>query len=68
MYNVLSNRLKKCHSFEDKVFIVIEYLLRQSKPSIHLVSVVDEAKKYCYKTFDGTIGTVNKEFIHDLIN
>jgi len=59
---------KKCQSFEDKVFCSIEQLLRTSGHCGQLVSVVDEANKYCYKTFDGVIGTVDKTFIHDRIS
>lgn len=59
---------KKCKSLEDKVFIAIERLLRSSGHSCgHLVSVVAEANKYCYKTFSGEIGVVDQKFIHDLI-
>lgn len=49
-----------------QIFIAIETLLRSSGHyCAHLVSVVDEANKYCYKTFDGAIGVVDKDFIHD---
>lgn len=51
----------------DQIFKAIESLLRSSGHCGQLVSVVDEANKYCYKTFDGTIGTVDKLFIHDRI-
>lgn len=50
-----------------QIFQAIESLLRTSGHCPHLVSVVDEANKYCYKTFDGKIGTVDKAFIHDRI-
>lgn len=51
-----------------QIFTAIETLLRSSGLYCHhLVSVVDEANKYCYKTFDGVIGVVDKEFIHDRI-
>ena len=56
-----------CQSFDDKVFLSIESLLRSSGHCGQLVSVVDEANKYCYKTLDGKIGTVDKSFIHDRI-
>lgn len=49
-------------SEEDKVFMAIERLLNR-----HIVSVNDEASKYCYKTVSGEIGTVGKEFIQDRI-
>jgi hypothetical protein len=56
-------------TFEDKVLLAIERLLLTSMyPSFNVVSVVDEANKYCYKTVDGTIGTVDKNFIHDRVN
>lgn len=42
-----------------QIFIAIESLLRISGHCPHLVSVVTEAHKYCYKTFDGAIGTVD---------
>jgi hypothetical protein len=49
-----------------QIFVAIETLLRASGCNCHhLVSVVDEANKYCYKTFDGKIGVVDKSFIHD---
>lgn len=49
--------------FEDRVFLAIEFLLRAP-----IVSVVDEANKYCYKTWQGEIGVVDKEFIDDRVN
>lgn len=66
-YNISANSGKKCQSLEDKVFVSIEQLLRHSGYCGQLVSVADEANKYCYKTFDGVIGTVDKGFIHDRI-
>ena len=54
---------------EDKVFLAIERLLRTSgHQEWNLAGVVDEARKYCYKTVAGTIGTVDKSFIQDRIN
>ena len=50
-------------SQEDKVHKSIEKLL-----NTHVVSVVDEARKYCYKTFNGVIGAVDKGFIDDRVN
>jgi hypothetical protein len=51
-----------------EIFVAIETLLRVSGHYCHhLVSVVDEANKYCYKTFDGKIGVVDKSFIHSRI-
>ena len=52
-----------------QIFTAIERLLRTSGAGYcpHLVSVIDEANKYCYKTFDGKIGVVDKAFIHDRI-
>ena len=61
-------RQKNKLPIEDKIVISIEQLLRTSGYSGQLVSVVDEANKYCYKTFDGKIGTVDKSFILDRIN
>jgi len=56
-------------SFEDKVHMAIERLLRTSGyNSWNVVSVADEAKKYCYKTVSGEIGTVDKTFLHSRIN
>lgn len=54
---------------DEQVFIAVETLLRNSGPMYcgQLVSVVEEANKYCYKTFDGAIGTVDKGFIKDRI-
>ena len=68
MYYNQANKGQNCQSLEDKIFLSIEQLLRLSGYCGHLVSVCDEANKYCYKTFDGKIGTVNKSFIHDRIN
>lgn len=56
-------------SFEDKVFRTIERLLRNSgRESWMLVSVVDEANCFCYKTVHGVIGTVRRDYIIDRIN
>lgn len=55
-------------SFDDKVFKAVERLLRTSgHDSWMIVSVVDEANKYCFKKVDGTIGTVSKSYLHDRI-
>lgn len=51
----------------DQIFIAIESLLRTSGYCGHLVSFYAESNKYCYKTFDGKIGTVLISFIHDRI-
>jgi hypothetical protein len=52
-----------------QVFRAIERLLRTSGyDSWNLVSVCDEASRYCYKTVSGEIGTVRKDFLHDRIN
>lgn len=51
-----------------QIFTAIETLLRSSGYCPHLVSVVNEANRYCYKTFDGNIGVVDMAFIHDRIN
>jgi hypothetical protein len=48
-------------SNEERVHRVIESMVGQ-----HIVSIVDEAKKYCYKCFDGTIGTIDRDFVHDI--
>lgn len=65
----LSDMTHATLSFEDKVFKAIERLLRTSGFNCWvLVSVVDEANKYCYKNQDGEIGTVDKSFLHDRIN
>lgn len=54
---------------EDVIQKAIERLLKTSGySSWNIVSVVDEANKYCYKTVDGTIGTVRKDFLQDRIN
>ena len=50
---------------ETQIFIAIETLLRSSGYCGQLVSVVAEANRYCYKTFDGKIGIVDMGFIHD---
>lgn len=56
-------------SFDDKVFKAIERLLRTSGfDNWNIVSVVDEANRYCYKKADGTIETVDKSFLNDRIN
>lgn len=59
----------KARTYTDsQIIIAIETLLKNTGyKSTHVVSVVDEANKYCYKTFDGTIGTVHKDFLHDRI-
>jgi hypothetical protein len=55
-------------SFEDKVFRTIERLLRNSgRESWNVVSVVDEANHYCYKTVNGVIGTVRRDYVHERI-
>jgi hypothetical protein len=60
---------KKPLSQEDMVHKAIERLLKSSGyASWNVVSVTDEAKKYCYKTVDGDIGTVWKDFIQDRID
>jgi hypothetical protein len=52
----------------DQITKAIESLLMTSGyQSWNVISVVDESAKYCYKTFDGTIGAVDKGFIHDRI-
>ena len=56
---------------DEKVILTIEMLLKND--GIHsndwnIVSVVDEANKYSYKTSKGTIGQVDKAFINDRIN
>ena len=52
----------KTMSFEAKVHRAIERLLDS-----HVVSVVNEASKYCYKTCEGIIGTVDMAFIDDRV-
>jgi hypothetical protein len=54
---------------EDKVFKAIERLLKSSNiAEWNIVSVVCEAKKYCFKKLSGEIGTVDISFIDDRIN
>ena len=48
-------------SNEERVHRVIESMVGQ-----HIASVVDEAKKYCYKCFDGTIGAIDRDFVDDI--
>lgn len=51
----------------NQIFLAIESLLRSSGHCGQLVSFVAESSKYCYLTFDGVIGTVDMNFIHDRI-
>lgn len=68
-YKTSANYTGLCQTFEDKVFLSIESLLRSSGHRCRqLVSVVSEANKYCYKTFDGVIGVVDQKFIHERIS
>lgn len=54
---------------DTKVFMAIERLLCTSgRESWALVSVVDEASRFCYKTVSGEIGTVDRSFIMDRVN
>lgn len=54
---------------EDKVFKAIERLLRTSGFECwNCTSVCDEVRNYTYKTLDGKVGVVSKEFINDRIN
>lgn len=46
-----------------KVHRAIERLLDS-----HVVSVVSEASRYCYKTVEGTIGVVDMAFINDRVS
>lgn len=51
-----------------QVLMAVERLLRTSGyRSWNVVSVCDEANRYCYKTASGEIGTVRKDFLHDRI-
>jgi len=52
----------KTMSAEAKTHRAIERLLDS-----HVVSVVNEASKYCYKTCEGIIGTVDIAFINDRV-
>lgn len=45
-----------------KIHAAIERLTNK-----HIVSVNEEANKYCYKCFTGEIGVVDKSFIKDRI-
>lgn len=49
-------------SNDAKVYRAIERLLDS-----HVVSVVNEASRYCYKTVDGVIGAVDMSFINDRV-
>ena len=49
-------------SNDAKVHRAIERLLDS-----HVVSVVNEASRYCYKTVDGVIGVVDMSFINDRV-
>jgi len=54
-------------SMDDKVHLAIESLLKSGGSNDwNIVSVNKEAKSYCYKTVDGTIGTVSIEFIESM--
>ena len=53
--------LSSSSSSDERVHRVIESMVGQ-----HVVSVVAEAKKYCYKCFDGTIGTIDLDFANDI--
>ncbi len=55
-------------SDDDKVLLCIERLLKSNGESdCTIVSVVDEANKYCYKTALGKVDVVDKSFIDDRI-
>jgi len=56
----LSSTLSSSASSDDRVFAFI-----QDTVGKQIVSVVAEAKKYCYKCFDGTIGTIDLDFVND---
>ncbi len=49
---------------DGQIFKAIDSLLQVSGRG-HLVSVVDESNKFCFKTFTGEIGTIDKSFIYD---
>jgi hypothetical protein len=61
MYISSLSRLPDNSPLCDRVFCAIQDLEQK-----HVVSVVDEAKKYCYKLFSGEIKVVDKAFIIDL--
>jgi hypothetical protein len=46
---------------EDKVFMAIEAITGKN-----VVSVNEEAKRYCFLLFNGDIKTIDKEFVNDL--
>jgi hypothetical protein len=56
-------------NYDDKVYKAIERLLRTSgHTEWMIISVVSEARKYCFKKLSGEIGTVDIDFITDRIN
>jgi len=61
--------MKNSYSFDDKVLLAIEVLLRVSgRESWHVISVNEEANKYYYKTVSGIVSTIDKSFLNDRIN
>ena len=59
MISLLST-LPASASKEDKVFAAIQDIVGKQ-----IVSVVDEASKYCFKCFDGEIKTIDMDFVND---
>lgn len=55
-------KVSKNFTSDDKIHKAIEYLIQE-----HVVSVVSESKKYCYKTFNDKIGVVDIDFINDRV-
>lgn len=60
MFFSLSSSLSSSASNDDRVFAFI-----QDTVGKQIVSVVSEAKRYCYKCFDGTIGVIDADFVND---
>lgn len=47
---------------EDKVFLALEILT-----SKNVSSVVDEARNYCFKCMDGSIHTIDRDFVDEYL-
>jgi hypothetical protein len=45
----------------NQIFKAIELLTK-----MHIISIVEEANNYCYKSFSGKIGVIRKEFVNDI--
>lgn len=60
MFFRLSDTLSKSASNDDRIFAAISDITGKQ-----IVSVVSEASKYCFKCFDGSIGTIDMGFVND---